>query len=114
MFARLGAKLMQIAALAAMVFFGIGLVGVGAATWLAAQFGPAGGYLITGGVLLMIALVWMLIWKVSQPRKKPEPKNDFASSIFATLAREAPWGAVASAGLVGIVNLFLNRHKNKK
>jgi hypothetical protein len=36
------------------------------------------------------------------------------NSLFTTLARETPWAAVAGAGLVGIANLFLNRHKNKK
>ena len=113
MFARLGAKLMQVAALAAMVFFGIGLVGIGAANWLSIELGPA-GYLIVGGALLVIALLWILIWKVSQPRKKPEAKSDFASSIFTTLARETPWGAVATAALVGVANLFLNRNKDKK
>jgi hypothetical protein len=114
MFARLGAKAMLVAALAAMVFFGIGLIGIGFATWLAVKFGPAGGYLLAGGVLLLVAVVWMLFWMASRPRKKPEEKPDFASSIFATLARETPWAAVASAGLVGIANLFLNRNKSKK
>ncbi len=114
MFARLSAKAMLVAGLAAMVFFGIGLIGLAIATWLAMQFGAAGGYLIAGGILLAIPTLWILVWLAARPRKKPEEKPDFASSIFATLARETPWAAVLSAGLVGALNLFLNRNKNKK
>ena len=114
MFARLSAKVMVVAALAAMMFFGIGLIGLAGATALAATLGVAQGYLIAGAILVAIPLLWLLIKFASQPRKKLEEKPDFATSIFATLARETPWAAVASAGLVGIANLFLNRHKNKK
>jgi hypothetical protein len=114
MFARLSAKAMLVAGLAAMVFFGIGLIGLAGATWLAARFGAAGGYLIAGGVLLAIPILWILIWLAARPRRKVEEKPDIASSIFTALARETPWAAVLGAGLVGIANLFLNRNKNKK
>ena len=114
MFARLSAKAMLLAALAAMVFFGIGLVGAAIATLLTAKFGAAGGYLIAGAVLLLVPILWILLSLAARPRKKPEEKNDFAASIFTTLARETPWAAVLGASLVGIANLFLSRHKNKK
>ena len=112
MFARLSAKAMLVAALAAMVFFGIGLVGLALATWLSAQFGPAGGYLIAGGFLILIPILWVLLLAISWPRKKPVEK-DFTTSLFTALARETPWAAVLGAGLVGVANLFLNRNKNK-
>ena len=114
MFARLSAKVMLVAALAAMMFFGIGLIGLAGATLLAARFGIAQGYLIAGAVLVAIPLLWLVIKLASRPRKKLEEKPDFATALFTTLARETPWAAVASAGLVGIASLFLNRHKNKK
>jgi positive regulator of sigma E activity len=114
MFARLSARAMLVAGLAAMVFFGIGLIGLAVATWLSAKFGVAGGYLIAGAILLAIPALWMLIWLAARPRKKPQEKPDFASSIFASVARETPWAAVLGAGLVGIANLFLNRNRNKK
>jgi len=114
MFGRLSAKAMQVAAFAAMVFFGIGLIGLAVATLLAAKFGIAGGYLLAGGILLLLPILWIIILFASRPRKKPGDKNDFMNSIFATLARETPWAAVAGAGLVGIANLFLNRNKIKK
>ena len=114
MFGRLSAKAMLVAAFAAMVFFGIGLIGLAVATLLAAKFGIAGGYLIAGGILLLLPALWIIILFTSRPRKKPEEKNDLMKMIFATLARETPWAAVAGAGLVGIANLFLNRNKTKK
>src|ERR1700742_1001757 len=102
MFARLSARAMLVAGLAAMVFFGIGLIGLAIATWLAARFGAAGGYLIAGAILLAIPILWMLIWLASRPRRKVEEKPDIASSIFTVLARETPWAAVLGAGLVGV------------
>ena len=106
---------MLVAAAAAMVFFGIGLIGMAIATLLAAKFGVAGGYTLAGVILLLPPLLWVLILSLSRPRrKKSEEKNEFMNSLFTTLARETPWAAVAGAGLVGIANLFLNRHKNKK
>ena len=114
MFGRLSAKAMLVAAFAAMVFFGIGLIGLAVATLLAAKFGNAGGYLIAGGILLLLPILWIIILFASRPRKKAEDKNDFMNAIFATLARETPWAAVVGAGLVGIANLFLNRNKTKK
>ncbi len=113
MFARLSAKAMLLAALAAMVFFGIGLVGLATATWLATQFGVAGGYLMAGGLLILIPILWILLMAASRPRKKPEEK-DFTTILFTAMAREAPWVAVLGAGLVGVANLFLSRNKNKK
>jgi hypothetical protein len=114
MFGRLSAKAMLVAAFAAMVFFGIGLIGLAGATLLAAKFGIAGGYLIAGAILLGAPILWIIILFASRPRKKPAEKNDLMNSIFATLARETPWAAVVGAGLVGIANLFLNRNKTKK
>jgi hypothetical protein len=114
MFRRLSAKAMLVAAFAAMVFFGIGLIGVSIATLLTAKFGAAGGYLIAGGILLLIPILWIIILFASRPRKKPEEKNDFVNAIFTVLARETPWAAVMGAGLVGIASLFLNRNKTKK
>jgi hypothetical protein len=105
---------MLLAGLAAMVFFGIGLIGLAIATMLTAKFGAAGGYLIAGAILLLIPILWILVMLASRPRKKPEEKPDFASTIFASVARETPWAAVLGAGLVGVANLFLNRNKNKK
>ena len=113
MFARLSAKAMLLAALAAMVFFGIGLVGLAIATWLSTQFGPAGGYLIAGGVLILVPILWVLLLAVSRPRKKP-PEKDFTTTLFTAMARETPWVAVLGAGLVGVANLFLSRNRNKK
>jgi positive regulator of sigma E activity len=114
MFGRLSAKAILVAAFAAMVFFGIGLIGLAVATMLAAKFGVAGGYLIAGGILLLVPILWIIILFASRPRKKPQDKNDFVNSIFTVLARETPWAAVAGAGLIGIATLFLNRNKTKK
>jgi hypothetical protein len=117
MFARLGAKIVMATGAVALVFFGIGLIGLAIATVLTPHFGAAGGYAIAGGVLSGPPLLWAVI-VVASRRARPAPPSsggrDLMSSIFAALARETPWAAVVGAGLVGVANLFLNRNKTKK
>jgi hypothetical protein len=117
MFARLNAKLVFVAASVALVFFGIGLLGLAIATALLPYVGAALGYAIAGAILLLPPLVWAVIAS-SEPAKKPVQENgggrELMNSLFTALARETPWAAVAGAGLVGVANLFLNRNKNKK
>jgi hypothetical protein len=115
MFARLSAKFVMAAAAIALVFFGVGLIGLAIATWLTPHFGAAGGYAIAGAILLLPPLLWAVLVCIARPaRREPPQGRDLMSSIFAALARETPWAAVAGAGLVGLANLFLNRNKSKK
>ena len=115
MFARLSAKAMLVAAAAAMVFFGIGLLGMALATAAGGQVRLAGR--LRHGRRDPVAAAAAVGPHSFAPRRRGPSKdgeNDFMNSLFATLARETPWAAVVGAGLVGIANLFLNRHKNKK
>jgi hypothetical protein len=117
MIARLTAKLVFVAAAIALVFFGIGLIGLAIATALVPYVGTALGYAIAGAILLLPPFLWALVVSASQPAKKPVAEGggrDLMNSIFTALARETPWAAVMGAGVVGIANLFLNRNKNKK
>ena len=116
MFARLSAKTVLVAVAVALVFFGVGLFGLAIATALAPYFGAAIGYAIAGAILLLPPLLWALIIVSIRParRMQPEGGRELMNSLFTALARETPWAAVAGAGLVGVVNLFLNRNKNKK
>jgi len=117
MFARLSAKIIVVGAAVALVFFGIGLIGLAIATVLAPHFGAAGGYAIAGAVLLVPPLLWAILVIATRPARRavpPSPGGDLMNSLFAALARETPWVAVVGAGLVGAANLFLNRNKTKK
>jgi hypothetical protein len=115
MIARLSAKLVFAAVGVALVFFGVGLVGLAIAAALTPRFGAAGGYGIAGAILLLPPLLCALIVLSSRPAKpKVEGGRELMNSIFTALARETPWAAVVGAGLVGVANLFLNRNKNKK
>jgi hypothetical protein len=118
MFARLGAKAILLAAAIAMAFFGVGLIGLAVATVLAPYFGAAEGYAIAGAILLVPPLSWaaiMILTRRARPSATPPSGGrDLMNSVFTALARETPWAAVAGAGLIGVVNLFLNRNKTKK
>lgn len=118
MFARLSAKAVLLGAAIALVFFGVGLIGLAIATAIAPYTGTAGGYAIAGGILLLPPLIWAFAVSTAQPAKQAAPPpsggRDLMNSLIAAVARETPWVAVAGAGLVGVANLFLNRNKPKK
>ena len=117
MFAQLSAKIIVVASAVALVFFGIGLIGLAIATVLTPYFGTAGGYAVAGAILLCPPLLWAVIVIASRPARPVAPPGggrDLMNSLFTALARETPWAAVLGAGLVGVANLFLNRNKTKK
>ena len=116
MFARLSAKLVFVTVAVALVFFGVGLIGLAIAAALTPYTGAGLGYAIAGAILLLPPLLWAVIAS-AKPAKKPVPESggrELMNSIFTALARETPWAAVVGAGLLGATNLFLNRNKNKK
>jgi len=118
MFARLSAKAVLLAAAIALVFFGVGLIGLGIAASLTPLVGAAWGDAITGALFLLPPLIWALAIISSRPAR-PAPAIDSGSrqimtAIIAALAKETPWIAVVGAGLAGVANLFLNRNKSQK
>jgi hypothetical protein len=116
MVARLSAKLVFLATAIALVFFGIGLIGLSIATALTPYAGAALSYAIAGVILLLPPLLWAMSASAAPPAKPAQEGGgrELMNSLFTALARETPWAAVVGAGLVGVANLFLNRNKNKK
>jgi hypothetical protein len=112
MFARIGAKLLLLVAAAALVFFGVGLLGLALAAALVTQLGTAGAYAITGGIMLLVVLAGMGIAAMVKPRRPPPPPpGAFASLLLGALAKDLPWAAVLSAGLAGLTQMVLKRRK---
>jgi hypothetical protein len=115
MFARLTAKAVLAAAVIAMAFFGIGLLGMALAAALVKAIGPVGGYALSGVVLLTPPLIWAIVTHLSRPRKQPAPaNNELVRVLLAAVAKETPWIAIVGAGLASAANLFLNRKKPSK
>ena len=114
MFARLGAKAVLAIMGMALIFFGVGLIGLAIALALAPYVGAPSGYAIAGGIFAGPPLLWALIVSMRSPRRDKPIKSEMMTSIFAALARETPWAAMVGASLVGVANLFLNRHKARK
>jgi hypothetical protein len=110
MFARIGAKLLLLAAAAALVFFGVGLLGLGLASALVMELGTAGAYGLTGAIMLLVVLAGMGIAAMVKPRRPPPPPpGAFASLLLGALAKDLPWAAVISAGLAGLTQMLLKR-----
>ncbi len=109
MFARFGAKFLVLVAAAAMVFFGVGLLGLALAAALVTQLGTAGAYALTGGILLLIVLAGMGINAMMRPRLPPPPPPGLASLLLGALGRDVPWAAVISAGVAGLADMMLRR-----
>lgn len=119
MFARLSAKAILLGTALALVFFGVGLIGLAIATVISPYTGVAGGYAIAGALMLLPPLIWAFALSAAQParpanQQPPSGARDLMNSLFAAVARETPWAAVAGAGVVGVLNLFLNRNKPRK
>lgn len=112
MFARLSAKALLLTAAAALIFFGIGLLGVAMASALVAMLGTAGAYAVTGAVLLLLALVIVGLMALTKPRRPPPPAaGAFVTMLLGALAKDLPWAAVASAGIAGVTEMLLRRNR---
>ena len=115
MFARLITKAVFVAIAIAMAFFGIGLLGMALAGLLAATLGVVGGYAVAGAVLLVPPLLWVLVMRLSRPRKPvPPPQSELTRVLLAAVAKETPWIAIVGAGVAAAANMFLNRNKSGK
>ena len=111
MFARLSAKALLLAAAAALVFFGIGLLGIALASALVVHFGTAGAYAVSGAVMLVLALLVVGLMALFKPRRPPPPPGAFLGMLLGGLARDVPWAAVLSAGLAGVAEMLVKRKK---
>ena len=118
MFARLSAKAILLAAAIALVFFGIGLIGLGIAASLEPFVGAAWAYAIAGGAFPAAAsdLGDRHRQLPSGPARtaRHAGARQIMTAIFAALAKETPWIAIVGAGLAGAAELFLNRNKPQK
>ena len=114
MFARLSAKALVLTAAAALIFFGVGLLGVALASALATMLGVAGAYAVAGAVMLLLALVIVGLMALLNPRHPPPPPpGAFLSMLLGGLAKDLPWAAVLSAGLAGVTEMLLRRNRNR-
>lgn len=114
MFARIGAKALFLVAAAAMIFFGVGLLGMALALALTDMLGATGAYAVAGGVLLLLALAVFGLTALLRPRRPPPPApGAFLSMLMGALARDLPWATVVSAGLAGIAELLVRRQRSR-
>jgi len=112
MFARISAKILMVVAAAALVFFGVGLLGLALAAALTKMLGTAGADAVTGAILIVPVAIWILVIHNSKPPKpQPVPASGFVTALMSAVARETPWAAVLGAGLAGATDLFLRRYR---
>jgi hypothetical protein len=115
MFARLSARILLLVAAAALVFFGVGLLGLALASALVAQLGVAAAYALTGGLMLLVVLAGFGVSAIFRPRRPPPPPpGNLASLLLGALTKDVPWGAVASAGLLKLVDVIAKRQRARK
>ena len=115
MFARLIAKALLLTAAAALIFFGIGLLGVALAHVLTAFLGAPGAYGVAGAALLLLALGLVGVMALTKPRRPPPPPaGAFLTMLLGALAKDLPWAAVLSAGLAGVTELVLKRGRKSR
>jgi hypothetical protein len=100
---------------AALVFFGVGLLGYAIAVALAAHLGLAGGAAVAGAIFVAPPFIWAVLVSAFRPaRKRPEPvagSTELLTAVIAGLAKEVPWIAIIGAGIVGATEMFFKRKK---
>jgi hypothetical protein len=101
-----------------LVVLGVGYLGIAIATALTPSLGAAGAYAVTGGIFVGPAFLWAIITLLLA--RKPRPKAELGSAerglwtvLFAAIAKETPWIAIAGAGLVAAAEIFLASRKKK-
>jgi len=114
MFARLTAKIVLAAIAVALAFFGIGLLGMALAAWLAVWLGKPGAEALVGAIFLLPPLIWAVVIHDRRPERTAPPAGGIAQSFLGAIARQSPWAAVAAAALTGVAEMFLSRNKSRK
>lgn len=115
MFARISARILLLVAAAALVFFGVGLLGLALATAMVAQLGVAAAYALTGGLMLLVVLAGFGVSAIFRPRRPPPPPpGNLASLFLGALSKDVPWAAVVSAGLIKLADVIVKRQRAKK
>ena len=99
-----------------LIIFGVGYLAFALSTALSSSLGVAGGAAVTGGIFVGPVFLWAIILLLM--RRAPPPKPAIAPgglwlTLFAAIAKETPWIAIAGAGVVGALELFLTRGKRK-
>ncbi|HEY5347404.1 MAG TPA: hypothetical protein VIJ72_04360 [Rhizomicrobium sp.] len=99
---------------AALVFFGVGLLGYAIAVALAPVLGAAGGAAVAGAIFVLPPFLWAILAAAFRaPRKKPAPAGsaELLTAVIAGLAKEVPWIAILGAGIVGASEMIFKRKK---
>ena len=97
-----------------LMFFGLAWGGYAIFTSLEGRMGVAGAAGITAAIFLLVPLVVLLVAAIAMPRKK-EPQGTAAiMSALASVARDKPLFAIATATLFGVAEVLMNRRWRRK
>ena len=115
----MGAKIAASAVLAIigllLVVFGVGFMSYALALALTPYLGAAGGAAVTGAVFVGPPVLWAgLTLMRAPPKPKPAPApSSLWMALFAAIAKETPWIAIAGAALMAAAEMFLLRPRRK-
>jgi hypothetical protein len=97
---------------AALIWIGIAFAGFALLTALTPALGLAGAAAIVAALLLLGPLGALLALLIRRPPRPAEGGNhEVLLTLLSAFARNKPLVAIASAGLLGIVELLLRRRK---
>ncbi|HXC53969.1 MAG TPA: hypothetical protein VNU97_01615 [Rhizomicrobium sp.] len=97
-----------------LVAFGVGFLSYALAAALTPTLGVAGGAAVTGAVFVGPPVLWASVTLMLASKPKPKPlvaPNGLWTVLFAAIAKETPWIAIAGAGLVAAAEIFLASRK---
>ncbi|MBV9043863.1 MAG: hypothetical protein JO348_12745 [Alphaproteobacteria bacterium] len=103
-----------------MVVLGVVLLGYSIVEALTPSVGVAGASAIAGGIFVGPAFFWAMITLLMTRKPAPPKKMEIGSAqtglwtvLFAAIAKETPWIAIAGAGLVAVAEIFLATRRKK-
>ena len=99
-----------------LVVFGVGYLMYGLAMALTPALGTAGGAAVTGGIIVGPIFLWAIIilaLRRTPPKPVHAPSNGLWMALFAAIAKETPWIAIAGAAVMAAAEMFLLRPRRK-
>lgn len=100
-----------------LIMCGVGFLVFALAAALAPSLGTAGGAAVAGAVFVLPPFLWAAIFLLLRRTPPAKPATTASSglwlTLFAAIAKETPWIAIAGAGVVAAAEMFLARKLRK-
>jgi len=108
-FAKVAAQIVLVIMASAFIFIGVAFIAYAIAAALSPTIGVAGGFAVSGGILLVGPMFWVLVTLLRPAPKPPKPEPNSMMGILSAFVKDKPLLGIAAAVLVGAADMLLKR-----